>query len=85
MPNKQSATTAYVFWNWYNTQYNAIIILPPVFVQMDDGGEFVPPHLPGSPQPRTALSRALEPGSYHLCICIGKFGFFGRWRSWSLA
>ena len=41
MPNKQSATTANAFWNWYTTQYNAITLLPPVFFQMDNGGEFV--------------------------------------------
>jgi len=41
MPNKQSATTANAFWNWYNTQYTAITVLPPVFVQMDNGGEFI--------------------------------------------
>jgi hypothetical protein len=26
MPNKQSATTANAFWNWYNTQYIAITV-----------------------------------------------------------
>ena len=41
MPNKQSATTANAFWNWYNTQYNAITVLPPVFIRMDNGGEFI--------------------------------------------
>ena len=39
--NKRSTTVGNAFWNWYINDYSAIHIAPPIFVQMDNGGEFV--------------------------------------------
>ena len=39
--NKRSTTVGNAFWHWYINDYSAIHIAPPIFVQMDNGGEFV--------------------------------------------
>ena len=41
--NKRSTTVGHAFWDWYINHYTPmnILVVPPIFVQVDNCGEFI--------------------------------------------